>query len=80
MNMELGVRVEKVGRCVVVRMERGENRQNLEFIEAMNQALDKVERYTQGMHSGGVANKHEARHVELVLYVQLEVVDSLSRA
>ena len=43
--MEDGIAVEKVGRCVVVRMERGENRLNMEFIEAMNRALDQVERY-----------------------------------
>lgn len=43
--METGVKVEKVGRCVVIRMERGENRMNPEFIEAMNRALDKAERY-----------------------------------
>ena len=42
--MALEIRVEKVGRCVIVRMERGENRLNPEFVEAMNQALDKVER------------------------------------
>ena len=40
-----GIAVEKIGRCVVIRMERGENRQNMEFIEAMNRALDQAERY-----------------------------------
>ena len=42
--MEAGIRVEKVGRVVVLRMERGENRMNPQFIEDMNQALDKAER------------------------------------
>ena len=40
-----GLRVEKSGRCVVIRMERGENRLNREFVRAMNQALDAAERY-----------------------------------
>ena len=40
-----GLRVEKNGRCVVIRMERGENRLNREFVRAMNQALDAAERY-----------------------------------
>lgn len=43
--MEKGIRVEKVGKCAVLRMERGENRHNFEFIEAMNGALDEVERF-----------------------------------
>ena len=43
--MAADIRVEKVGRCVVLRMERGENRMNLKFIEDMNRALDKAERY-----------------------------------
>ena len=40
-----GLRVEKSDRCVVIRMERGENRLNREFVRAMNQALDAAERY-----------------------------------
>ena len=43
-SMEADIRVEKIGRCVVLRMERGENRMNPKFIEDMNQALDKAER------------------------------------
>ena len=43
--MATGIRVEKIGRVVVIRMERGENRQNFEFIDAMNRALDEAERY-----------------------------------
>ena len=43
--MAADIRVEKVGRCVVLRMERGENRMNPKFIEDMNRALDKAERY-----------------------------------
>lgn len=39
-----GIRVEKIDRCVMIRMERGENRLNKEFVQAMNQALDVVER------------------------------------
>ena len=35
-----GIRVERNDRCVVIRMERGENRLNREFVGAMNQALD----------------------------------------
>ena len=42
--MAADIRVEKVGRCVVLRMERGENRMNPKFIEDMNRALDKAER------------------------------------
>jgi enoyl-CoA hydratase/carnithine racemase len=40
-----GIRVERRERCVVIRMERGENRLNREFMGAMNQALDAAERY-----------------------------------
>ena len=40
-----GIRVEKSDRCVMIRMERGENRLNKEFVQAMNQALDTAERY-----------------------------------
>ena len=40
-----GIRVERNDRCVVIRMERGENRLNREFVGAMNQALDAAERY-----------------------------------
>ena len=36
--------LEKVGSCVVIRMKRGENRLNPEFVEAFNEALDKAER------------------------------------
>ena len=41
-----GIRVERNDRyrCVVIRMERGENRLNREFVGAMNQALDAAER------------------------------------
>ena len=40
-----GVIVEKVDRCVVLHMERGENRVNREFVNVMNQAFDLAERY-----------------------------------
>ena len=40
-----GLRVEKRDRCVVIRMERGENRLSREFVRAMNEALDAAERY-----------------------------------
>ena len=43
--MDKGISVTKTGKCVVLTMNRGENRFNFEFIEAMNRALDKVERY-----------------------------------
>ena len=43
-SMEADIRVERIGRCVMLRMERGENRMNPKFIEDMNQALDKAER------------------------------------
>ena len=36
--------VEKVGSCVVITMNRGENRVNGEFIQSMNRALDMAER------------------------------------
>ena len=39
-----GIKVEKVDRCVVLRMERGENRLNGEFYSSMHKALDVVER------------------------------------
>lgn len=39
-----GMEVEKVGSCVVIRMKRGENRLCPEFLEALNEALDKAER------------------------------------
>ena len=35
--------VEKVGSCVVIHMNRGENRFNPEFLEAFHEALDKAE-------------------------------------
>lgn len=41
---EMSMEVEKVGSCVVIRMKRGENRLNPEFVEAFNKALDKAER------------------------------------
>ena len=44
-----GIKVEKAGRCMVIRMERGENRLNLEFLRSMNQVLDAAERCT-GVH------------------------------
>ncbi len=37
--------VEKVGTCVVITMNRGENRFNNRFISAMHRALDVAERY-----------------------------------
>ena len=40
-----GIRVEKKERCVMIRMERGDNRLNKEFVGAVNQALDAAERY-----------------------------------
>ena len=42
---ESGIKVEKIDKCVMIRMERGENRLNKGFIQAMNQALDVAERY-----------------------------------
>ena len=35
--------VEKVGSCVVIHMNRGENRVNPDFIAAFLEALDKAE-------------------------------------
>ena len=46
-----GVIVEKVDRCVVLHMERGENRVNREFVNVMNQAFDLAERYIQNLLS-----------------------------
>ncbi len=37
--------VSYVNRCVVIKMAWGENRLNPDFITAMNQALDKAERW-----------------------------------
>ena len=42
---ERDLAVEKVGRCVVVTMDLGENRCNANFVRAMNKALDQAERY-----------------------------------
>lgn len=39
-----GIKVEKVDKCVLIRMERVENRLNMEFFHAMNKAMDKAER------------------------------------
>ena len=36
--------VEKVGSCVVITMDLGENRLNTNFIRAMNKALDEAEK------------------------------------
>ena len=36
--------VEKVGSCIVITLNRGENRVNNSFISAMHRALDKAER------------------------------------
>lgn len=36
--------VEKMGSCVVITMNRGENRTNNEFVWSMNRALDVAER------------------------------------
>lgn len=36
--------VEKVGKCVVITMDLGENRINANFIRAMHKALDAAER------------------------------------
>ena len=58
----------------MIRMERGENRLNKEFVQAMNQALDAAERYVEvcvqgrGKHTNddeamGVNNKlHMHKH------------------
>lgn len=54
--MAQGMKVEKIGKCVVIRMERGENRQNMEFIDSFNRALDEAERYKRSPLSTGVAN------------------------
>jgi len=37
--------VSKTDGCVVIRMTNGENRLNPGFISALNNALDKAERY-----------------------------------
>ena len=36
--------VERVGGCVVITMDLGENRMNPNFVRAMNKALDEAER------------------------------------
>ena len=41
---EKDFQVEKVGRCVVVTMDLGENRLNANFIRAFNKALDQAEK------------------------------------
>ena len=38
------MQVEKIGSCVVVTMDFGENRLNANFTRAMNKALDEAER------------------------------------
>ena len=40
----MDLKVEKVGPCVVITMDLGENRLNPNFCRAMNKALDEVER------------------------------------
>ena len=37
--------IEKIGACVVIRMNRGENRFNPDSVKAFIEALDKAERY-----------------------------------
>ena len=46
MEEERDFRVEKVGPCVVITMDLGENRVNSNFIRAFHKALDQAERYT----------------------------------
>jgi len=41
--------VEKVGSCIVVTLNRGENRVNNSFISALHRALDKAERQVVGV-------------------------------
>ena len=55
-TMAQGMKVEKIGKCVVIRMERGENRLNMEFIDSFNRALDEAERYKRSLHCVYVAN------------------------
>lgn len=43
--MEKDFLVEKVGCCVVITMDLGENRLNANFNRAMNKALDEAEKY-----------------------------------
>ncbi len=40
----MGFEVEKIGSCVVITMNLGENRLNTNFIRAMNKALDEAEK------------------------------------
>ena len=42
--MEKDFQVEKIGSCVVITMDLGENRLNTNFVRAMNKALDEAER------------------------------------
>ena len=42
--MAQDLQVEKIGSCVVITMDFGENRLNANFIRAMNKALDEAER------------------------------------
>jgi len=44
MSMGEDFPVEKVGTCIVITLNRGENRVNNSFISAMHRALDKAER------------------------------------
>ena len=44
MAMDSDFEVEKVGSCVVITMDLGENRLNSNFVRAMNKALDEAER------------------------------------
>ena len=37
-------KVEKIGPCVIITMDLGENRLNSNFCRAMNKALDEAER------------------------------------
>jgi enoyl-CoA hydratase/carnithine racemase len=40
---EKDFQVEKIGSCVVITMDLGENRLNNNFVRALNKALDEVE-------------------------------------
>lgn len=43
MELEKDFLVEKIGSCVVITMDIGENRLNRNFVRAMNKALDEAE-------------------------------------
>ena len=43
MEEERDFLVEKIGNCVVITMNRGENKMNSNFVRLMNKALDAAE-------------------------------------